>query len=191
MKECAKCRETKDWDCFAKSANRKDGHNPYSKDCTKEWRTQNKDILSQKKREYGLANKELIAERSRLKYQKFKDKYRQSQVDYYQLPRNWTKRLLMKSIERAKRDGIEHTLTINDMPDAPSVCPYLGVELTFSLGAGQLPTNASLDRIDSSLGYVKGNVQIISRKANTMKSNATAQELQLFATNILRLSQSS
>lgn len=64
-------------------------------------------------------------------------------------------------------------------------CPYLGCELTYSVGHSYCPTQATVDRIDSSKGYVKGNIQIISAKANTMKSNATPEELVIFARNIL------
>ena len=36
-----------------------------------------------------------------------------------------------------------------------------------------------IDRIDSSKGYVKGNVRVISKRANTLKNNATIEELEL------------
>jgi hypothetical protein len=41
-----------------------------------------------------------------------------------------------------------------------------------------------LDKIIPELGYVKGNVRIISTLANTMKSNATKDQLLTFAKNI-------
>lgn len=39
------------------------------------------------------------------------------------------------------------------------------------------PNAASLDRIDNSKGYVRGNVMVISLRANAIKNNATAEEL--------------
>jgi len=34
-----------------------------------------------------------------------------------------------------------------------------------------------LDRIDNNKGYIKDNVWVISRKANTIKNNASLEEL--------------
>lgn len=59
-------------------------------------------------------------------------------------------------------------------------CPVLGYELKYG-GGGKAKNSASIDRIIPSLGYVRSNVMIISLLANTMKNEATPQELLLFA----------
>lgn len=184
MKVCSKCKQEQEFGMFAKAAGRRDGLNPQCKACTKLWRDQNKDTLSAKKKEYYLKNIEEMPERNKQKYLKHKDKQRAAQTTYYAEPVNWVKRMLAKSSLRAEQAGLEFAITAEDIV-VPLSCPYLKTLLTFDLGRGQLPTNASLDRIDSTRGYVKGNVQVISRKANTMKSNATHDELLTFAQSIL------
>ena len=63
----------------------------------------------------------------------------------------------------------------------PSHCPIFGMPLEWSIRrankAAPLPNSPSLDRIDPSKGYVKGNVWIISYRANQIKSNASHDEL--------------
>jgi hypothetical protein len=67
----------------------------------------------------------------------------------------------------------------------PTHCPVLGVELEYrrQLGnkKGPLPNSPSFDRVDPKVGYVPGNVIIISHKANVIKSNATVDELKRVA----------
>jgi hypothetical protein len=60
------------------------------------------------------------------------------------------------------------------------------MELTFIYSLESRDSYYSIDRIDSSRGYVKGNIQIMSLKANTMKNSATKEELVTFAQNILK-----
>lgn len=50
-------------------------------------------------------------------------------------------------------------------------CALSRVPLTFTKGVGHVPTNASIDRIDSNKGYTKANVQLVAHQVNTMKSN--------------------
>lgn len=60
-------------------------------------------------------------------------------------------------------------------------CPVLGLELSYTENTVLADNSATIDRINPELGYVKGNVQILSHKANRMKSNATTEELLKFA----------
>lgn len=40
-----------------------------------------------------------------------------------------------------------------------------------------MPDSPSLDRIKPELGYVKGNIRVISFKANSIKNDASIEEL--------------
>ena len=104
---------------------------------------------------------------------------------YNNLNRNPYKAVWNNALARAKREGKEWTIDF-DTFEFPSHCPILGVELDYSLGKGGIQDNSpSFDRIDSTKEYLVGNVRLISNKANTMKSNATPDELVTFAKAIL------
>jgi hypothetical protein len=94
--------------------------------------------------------------------------------------RGWKIHLLCAARRRAKTKGIPFTLTADDF-EIPEFCPILGIKLVAGIKRGAGPDSASLDRIDLALGYVAGNIQIISMRANRMKSDATADELHRFA----------
>jgi hypothetical protein len=57
------------------------------------------------------------------------------------------------------------------------ICPISGQQMTYIQGLGNLETNISIDRIDSSLTYIKGNIQFICRRINTMKHNESLGSL--------------
>ncbi|MCK9458542.1 MAG: hypothetical protein M0R80_02800 [Proteobacteria bacterium] len=76
---------------------------------------------------------------------------------------------------RAKKRGIPFNLTHKDIV-IPEKCPILGIPLIIGTGHPS-PNSPSLDRINPQYGYVKGNVQVISHRANTIKSDATTIEL--------------
>ena len=80
---------------------------------------------------------------------------------------------------RAKKEGCAFNLDPEDIR-IPEVCPILGIKLVRGNGR-VVEASPSVDRIVPSLGYVKGNIQIISFKANTIKSNATLDEIEKVA----------
>lgn len=86
----------------------------------------------------------------------------------------------------SKRRGIEFSIEISDIV-IPKYCIYLGCRITNTINDSRQGTNSSIDRIDPSKGYVKGNIQIISDLANRMKSNATEEQLIAFAEGVLRI----
>lgn len=93
--------------------------------------------------------------------------------------KNPKKYLLSRARGRAKIEGIPFAITDADF-EMPEYCPiFKHLKLEFSTGRGTRPDNIpTLDKIISALGYVPGNVAVISMRANRLKSDATAQELQ-------------
>ena len=95
-------------------------------------------------------------------------------------------KILMQAKATAKKKNLEFNIGLEDII-LPEFCKYLGTKLTNIQGQGAVWSNYSIDRIDSTKGYIKGNVEIISRKANSMKNMATEEELVVFAKNVLKL----
>lgn len=164
MKQCKTCGEIKEFHLFYKKT--KTSYRSECKFCgdsrSKQWASENK------------IRRREIANKSAFKY---KDKRVEASVRHQQ--KHPQKYLHTIARNRSIRDGIEFDIEINDI-DIPKVCPIF--KTPFVRGT---PYSASLDKINPLLGYVKGNIQVISRKANTMKSNATKEELEQFANWII------
>lgn len=112
----------------------------------------------------------------------YRTRRRENNIRY--LERNPKQRLLASSKLTAKKKGYEHTITIDDI-FIPEFCKYLNVPLTNIQNSFKVPTNISIDRIDSTKGYIPGNIQVISYLANRMKQEATQEQLIQFAKGIL------
>ena len=92
-------------------------------------------------------------------------------------------RLRGGAYRRARIKGLKFDLpTYKDLPKCPKKCPVLNIPLRVGKlkgsNGGGTDNSPSLDRIDNNKGYIKGNVQIISRKANQMKSNADFKDIE-------------
>ncbi len=133
------------------------------------WDRENKSRRAELNREWRQANPE--------KYNASKTKWRKN---------NPVKTMLITAKTRAKRKGIEFSLTDIDV-SLPEVCPILGITLQSNYGTGGWKHDSySLDRIDNSLGYIKGNVRVVSNLANQMKSYADKEQLLAFAKWVLK-----
>lgn len=87
-------------------------------------------------------------------------------------------RMLESARNRAKNINIVCTISLDDI-EAPTHCPALGILLDYrAKGKTHAGANSpTLDRLVPSLGYVPGNVAVISMRANSIKHNATPREV--------------
>lgn len=86
-------------------------------------------------------------------------------------------KLLYKNIKsRCKRIGREFAIELEDII-IPEKCPVFGFDLKREDKKTWMFA-PSVDRIDSSKGYIKGNITVVSRRANILKRDATVEELE-------------
>jgi hypothetical protein len=79
---------------------------------------------------------------------------------------------------RCNSNGTEFDIELEDLAPYPIICPVLGVELDWlAEGRGGTDYSPSLDRLDPTRGYIKGNVAIISNKANRIKNDGNIEEV--------------
>lgn len=93
-------------------------------------------------------------------------------------------RLWVQAKSRARKFNrpfdIEHTDIV-----IPAYCPLLDIPLY--RGIGRVGSNSpSVDCLRPELGYTKGNVWVVSYRANTIKNNLTLEQLQSFVDKIER-----
>ena len=107
--------------------------------------------------------------------------------------REWSKKRRLEKPEyflwkaakrRAKTKELDFDITVEDII-IPQFCPLLNIPITHQTGLGKRTDGSpSLDRIDNRFGYVRGNILVISWRANFLKSDASLQELQLLTKNL-------
>ncbi len=89
------------------------------------------------------------------------------------------KEKLNSAKKRAKTDGYDFNITIEDLYPLPTHCEVLGIELVYKSDKdNRVDGLASLDKIYPEKGYTVGNVKIISHKANVLKSDASIEQLE-------------
>lgn len=79
-----------------------------------------------------------------------------------------------KARRRAKAAGLPFTIDKADVV-IPEVCPVLGIPIVVL--SKTRDNSPNLDRRVGHLGYVPGNVAVISQRANRIKNDATLEEL--------------
>jgi hypothetical protein len=90
---------------------------------------------------------------------------------------------------RSKEKNLEFNITLEYLesiyPD-DSLCLLLNIPLDWD-SPNKHPSTPSLDRIDNSKGYIKGNVQWVSWRANQLMNDATPDELLMVAQNYKKI----
>ena len=96
--------------------------------------------------------------------------------------------LLRTARRRAKERDREFTITVDDIV-IPETCPYFPHIKLVVLNT-RVPGHDSmtLDRIDNSKGYIPGNIEVISYRANSLKKDATVAELKAIVERLEKLS---
>jgi hypothetical protein len=110
--------------------------------------------------------------------------------DCYNRSRDWytgdsVRRVYDAAKQSSRKRGYEFNIEKSDIV-IPNVCPLLGIPLHHGEGI-KCDNSPSVDRIDSSKGYIKGNVWVISEKANRMKTDATPEEIMIFSKNVKKI----
>jgi hypothetical protein len=109
------------------------------------------------------------------------EKVKEQKTNWIKKPENRIRTLIGAAKQRAKKSGIEFSITMDDLLPLPIECPVLGIKINYNGNSDQrgfVDDSPSIDRIDSSAGYVKGNVKIICWRANRIKSDSTIEEMQ-------------
>jgi hypothetical protein len=105
--------------------------------------------------------KEQDRERKRRKYAENPAEARKKDADRKRANPAWA--ILTRAKRRAAQVGVPFDLTSEDI-DIPEVCPILGIPIDVQQGGARGPkdNSISLDRIVPELGYVRGNIAVIS-----------------------------
>ena len=168
-KQCTCCKEVKILSDFYIHRAKKSGFQSHCKNCDKV-----------KNKTYRDNNKNKITERNKVNYENNKERW---QI-YHQA--NKDSGILKGIRQRSKKKGIECDLELEDIA-YPEFCPVLGLKLERkSNNKGPTKNSPSVDRIDPTKGYVKDNIQMISNLANTMKQDATPEQLLMFADWVIK-----
>ena len=78
----------------------------------------------------------------------------------------------------ADKRNIKVDITLDDLQEQwdeqDGLCAYTGIPLT--VPRGRKVGDASVDRIDSSLGYIRSNIQWVHKRINSMKNDMDEEE---------------
>ncbi len=158
FKTCSKCKIRQPKSEFNKGAKYSDGLDCHCRTC--------------KKRYYqNLDRKTLTLQHQKRMQKRFRDPIEKRKIRLL--------KLLQSAKRRAKIRGLSYNLTFAWIDEhTKTSCPVFGIPFVFGNLNSKFSFEApSIDRVNNKLGYTQSNCIIVSRKANTIKSFATDDEL--------------
>lgn len=178
-KQCSQCKQMLPVGDFFKNKRLSDGLRSYCKKCA----------AQSKKRWLENGGKEKSRQVRKQWYKNGGKEKMQSYVKANPV-KVITSNLLKGARRRAKEKSLPFDIDLDyvrsivgENAELASHCPVFGFALDWSCqrnnGGKVLPNSPSIDRIDPERGYVKGNIKIISFRANQIKSDASHEELKL------------
>ena len=155
-------------------------------ECGKEYRKENKERIAEYDKEYKQKNKERKAEYMKEYYQKNKERLTEYQKEYDKSRAKPTTEVYRYFGERAsklkiksRKNKILYDLDgkyLQSIYPEDGKCPALNVEMKAGYDS-DWRLSPSVDRIDPSGGYVRGNVIWVSWLANCIKTSATPKQI--------------
>ena len=160
-KKCTKCHHDKPLSDYHKRS----GGISYHSWC--------KLCLSTHKKAYSLKHKSEVAVRNRKSYLAKREERLETARQWR--ANNQEQLLIQGATERSRALNLPMDITKDDII-IPEFCPVLGIRLKNGVGR-VVDSSPTLDRIEPEKGYVKGNVAVISYRANLLKGSSTLEEL--------------
>ena len=148
-----------------------------------EWAKRNRQKINETERARRASRSEEEKERER----NYRKEYRAKNIDAVKIrnkkvyEKNKEIWILSNIKKRAREQGLPFDLTAEDIKP-PEFCPVLHIKLERGTKkTGPLPNSPSVDRIVPELGYVRGNIIVISHLANAIKQNASPDQIRKVA----------
>lgn len=204
MKRCSKCKENKLLDLFHKSSKSKDGHKGICKECSKKYKREhylkNKEKVVSQVKAYQKENNHVDwkSKRKTIKvsckhcnseYIAPKSYYKKGRYQYCSIScsakakHNPIDRIISDIRKRANKKGLEFNLdscfleNLLELQNHRCALSNSPIKIPRFSEITILYKSASVDRIDNSKGYLKGNVQWVVLGINYMKNKFTDDDV--------------
>ena len=174
MKKCNVCGKIKPFDELCRDSSRSDGVKPLCKECK-----------HKKDADYWKDNAWRLTKRNKGYKHRSPERYQdvlKQQREYK--AKNRERSLYLQARKRSEKFSLPFSIAMEDI-EIPDVCPLLGIPINKKPSKLNNRDNSpSLDRIIPSMGYVPGNIMVISYRANRIKNDASLEELERIAASL-------